>query len=144
MRAVRITANSNVCPSAKGSVMCSLQSINLALILNLHLTEGGKLVNYCLLKPGFKQAIAAVCAPYMQQEPLMSEDNAGEWLLSFPSPGQTFPSIRESCPRGSWMQVFMGPGRLGRPDPRLRPEAMARKLLLDDSSVRAIGFRIGW
>ena len=122
--------------------MRSLPTINGALIRNLHLTEGGKLANHCLAETWVKQAIAAGCDPYMQQEPLMSEDNAGEWLLVLSIAGQTCPVYPGKLPEGLLDEVFMVLGRLGRltHDDVLKP--WHGDVLLDDSSARAIGFRI--
>ena len=113
-----------------------------ALIYSLQTTEGGKLANHCLAETWVQQAIAAGCAPYMQQEPLMSEDYAGEWLLVLSVAGHASPLYPGRLPEGLLDEVFIVLARLGRMthDDFLKP--WHGNVLLEDSSARAIGFRI--
>ena len=113
-----------------------------ALVHSLHSTEGGRLANHCLAETWVRQAIAAGCNPYMQQEPLMREDYAGEWLLVLSVAGHASPLYPERLPEGLLDEVFIVLARLGRltHDDFLKP--WHGNVLLDDSSARAIGFRI--
>ena len=72
------------------------------LIYSLHPTEGGRLANHCLAETWVQQAIAAGCDPYMQQEPFMSEDYAGEWLLVLSMAGHASPLYPAGYPRDFW------------------------------------------
>ena len=78
----------------------------------------------------------------MQQEPLISEGYAGEWLLVLSIAGHASPLYPGKLPEGLLDEVFIVLGHLGRltHDPHLRP--WHGNVLLDDSSARAIAFRI--
>jgi hypothetical protein len=122
--------------------MRSVPTANGALIRHLHSTEGGRLANHCLAETWVRQAIAAGCDPFMQQEPLASDGYAGEWLLVLSAAGQFSPSYPGKLPEGLLDEVFVILARLGRltHDQFLRP--WHGNVLLDDSSARTIGFRI--
>ncbi len=122
--------------------MRSIPTANGALILDLQSTEGGRLANHCLAETWVRQAIAAGCDPFMQQEPLMSDGYAGEWLLVLSVTGHASSVYPGKLPEGLLDEVFMVLALLGRLtyDQHLRPWHGA--VLLDDSSARAIVFRI--
>ena len=122
--------------------MRSVSTANGALIESLTSTEGRRLANHCLAEAWVRQAIAAGCDPYMQQEPLMSGDSAGEWLLVLLVAGHASPLHPGRLPEGLLDEVFIVLARLGRltHDDFLKP--WHGIVLLDDSSARAIGVRI--
>ena len=113
-----------------------------ALIQSLSSLEGGKLANHCLAEIWVGQAITAACDPFMQQEPLASDGYAGEWLLVLSVAGRASPLYPGKLPEGLLNEVFIVLGRLGRLtyDQHLKP--WHGDVLLDDSSTRAVGFRI--
>jgi hypothetical protein len=122
--------------------MRSVPTANGALIRNLLSTEGGRLANHCLAEIWVAQAITAGCDPFMQQEPLGSDGYAGEWLLVLSVTGRASPLYPGKLPEGLLDEVFIVLGQLGRltHDQHLRP--WHGNVLLDDSSPRAIAFRI--
>ena len=122
--------------------MRSVPTANGALIRDLLATEGGRLANHCLAEIWVGQAITAGCDPFMQQEPLGSDGYAGEWLLVLSVTGRASPLYPGKLPEGLLDEVFIVLGQLGRltHDPHLRP--WHGNVLLDDSSARAIAFRI--
>ena len=122
--------------------MRSVPTANGALISNLFSTEGGRLANHCLAESWVGQAITAGCDPFMQQEPLGSDGYAGEWLLVLSGAARTSPLYPGKLPEGLLDEVFIVLGHLGRltHDQHLRP--WHGTVLLDDSSARAIAFRI--
>ena len=103
---------------------------------------GKKLASHGIAETWVRQAIAAGCDPFMQQEPLFSDGSAGEWLLVLSTAGRNSPLHPGKLPNGLFDEVFLILARSGRVthDEYLRP--WHGDVLLDDSSSRAIAFRI--
>lgn len=122
--------------------MRSVPELNGALIPSLQSGGGGRLANHCLAETWVRQAIVAGCNPYMQQEPLASDDWAGEWLVVISFAGRASPLYPGTLPNELLDDVFMVLARLGRVthDQYLKP--WHGNVLLDDSSSRSIVFRL--
>jgi hypothetical protein len=89
-----------------------------------------------------EEAIAAGCYPHMRQEPLSSHELAGEWLLVVSAAGLANPLYPGSVPDRFLDEVFLILGHLGRIKPchGLRP--WHGNVLPDDTSSRALAFRL--
>ena len=122
--------------------MRSVPELNGALIPALRPGARGKLANHCLAETWVRQAIVAGCDPFMQQEPLASDDWAGEWLLVISFAGRASPLYPGTLPNELLDDVFTVLARLGRltHDQHLKP--WHGNVLLDDSSSRSIVFRL--
>ena len=108
-------------------------------------SEHGRLKNlplHSLTEAWVRQAIAAGCDPFMQQEPLSSEGLAGEWVLVLSLAGLKSPFYAGQLPDELLDEVFVVLSRLERVthDPYLRP--WHGNVLLDVTSSRALAFRI--
>ena len=122
--------------------MRNVPELSGALIPSLRSGEGGRRAHHGLAETWVRQAIVAGCNPFMQQEPLASDDWAGEWLLVISFAGRASPLHPGTLPNAVLDDVFIVLARLGRVrhDRWLKP--WHGNVLLDDSSSRSIAFRL--
>ncbi len=122
--------------------MRSVPELSGALTPSLRSGEGGRRTHHGLAETWVRQAIVAGCNPFMRQEPLASDDWAGEWLLVISFAGRASPLHPGTLPNALLDDVFLVLARLGRVmhDKCLKP--WHGNVLLDDSSSRSIAFRL--
>ncbi len=94
-----------------------------------------------LVETWVQAAIAAGCDPRMRQEPLSSDELAGEWLLVTSKAGLNHPLYPGALPDELLDEVFVVLGRLGRIVHDTELKAWHGNVLPDDSSARALAFR---
>jgi hypothetical protein len=117
---------------AAEAIICSFRSMNPA----------GARAEDRLAEVWVQAAIAAGCDPHMRQEPLSSDELAGEWLLVTLKAGLNHPIYPGTLADELLDEVFIVLARLGRvqPDPELK--VWHGNVLPDDSSARALAFRM--
>ena len=87
-------------------------------------------------------AIAAGCDPRMRQKPLSSEGLAGEWLLVTSKAGLSHSLYPGALPDELLDEVFNVLAKLGRVQHDAELKAWHGNVLPDDSSARALAFRV--
>ena len=87
-------------------------------------------------------AIAAGCDPHMRQEPLSSDGLAGEWLVVVSKAGLNHSLYPGALPDELLDEVFIVLARLGRVRCDAELKAWHGNVLPDDSSARALAFRM--
>ena len=87
-------------------------------------------------------AIAAGSDPLMRQEPLSSDGLAGEWLLVTSKAGLNHPLYPGTLPDEHLDEVFIVLAKLGRIVHDAELKAWHGNVLPDDSSARALAFRV--
>ena len=78
----------------------------------------------------------------LRQEPLSSQELAGEWLLVVSAAGLGIPSIQEVCRTVFWMRCFLLLATSGASSTATAYGPGMSNVLLDDASSRALAFRL--
>ncbi len=120
--------------AAAEAIICSFRSLSTISVKTL--------AGDCLGETWVQAAIAAGCDPRMRQEPLSSDGLAGEWLLVTSKAGHNHPLYPGRLPDELLDEVFIVLARLGRVRPDAELKAWHGNVLPDDSSARALAFRI--
>ena len=120
--------------AAAGAIICSFRSVG---PISVEKPAGDNAAEIWV-----QAAIDAGCDPHMRQEPLSSDELAGEWLLITSKAGRDNPLYPGTLPDEFLDEVFIVLARLGRVqhDGVLQP--WHGNVLPDDSSARALALRV--
>ena len=120
--------------AAAEAIICSFRSLS---VIDVKALAGDRRAEIWI-----QAAIGAGCDPHMRQEPLSSDGLAGEWLLVTSKAGFNHPLYPGALANELLDEVFIVLAKLGRVQHDAELKAWHGNALPDDSSPRALAFRI--